>query len=115
MFSQKIRVGWGHDGMQGGLCALWTGAKELEFVVEVPVSGTLPDLIFQFVHRAGGIDGGDGAALGADQVIAVLAGKNEGKVGSAFVQPEATDNAGVGQAMEEPVDGGLVTLGGERA
>ena len=45
----------------------------------------------------------------------MLAGKNEGKVGGAFVQSEATDDAGVGQAMEEPVDGGLVTLGRKRA
>ena len=84
-------------------------------MVEIPVSGVLPDLIFQFVDRAGGIDGSNCAALGADQVIAVLAGKNEGKVGGAFVQSEATDDAGVGQAMEEPVDGSLVTLGRKRA
>jgi len=111
LLSQGIRFGWEHDG----LGALWAGAKEFKFMVEIPVSGVLPDLLFQFVHRAGGIDGGDGAALGADQVVAVLAGKNEGKVGGTLVQPEATDDASVGQAMEEPVDGGLVTLGGKRA
>jgi len=84
-------------------------------MVEIPVSGILPDLIFEFVDRAGGIDGSNCAAFNTDQVISVLAGKNKGKVGGAFVQSEATDNTGVGQAMEESVDGGFVTLGGERA
>ena len=105
-----MRCGWEHDV----LGALWAGAKEFKFMIEILVSSVLADLIFQFVDRAGGIDGSNCAALGADQIIAVLAGKNEGKVGGAFVQSEATNNAGVGQAMEEPVDGGLVTLGGKR-
>ena len=97
------------------LCTLWAGAKEFKFVVEVLVSGALPDLFFQFVHGAGSVDGGDGAAPGTDQVVAVLAGKNESEVGGAFVEPEATDNTRIGKAMEESVDGSLVALGGERA
>ena len=57
------------------LCAGRAGAEELEFMVEVTVAGGELNFFFKLVHGAGGLDGLDGSALGADQVIAVLAGK----------------------------------------
>lgn len=50
------------------------GAEEFEFVVEVLVAGLVADLFFEFVDGAGGLDGLDAAAAGADQVVLVAAG-----------------------------------------
>jgi len=56
-------------------CALRTSAEEFELVVEVFITCRELDFFFQFMYRAGGVDGLDGAAIGADEVVAVLSGK----------------------------------------
>jgi len=88
-------------------------AEELEFVVEVLVAGLAADFVFELVDRTGRIDWVDGAALGADQVVAMLVGEDEGKVGGPFVQAETTDHAGIGEAMKKAINGGFVALGGK--
>jgi hypothetical protein len=82
-------------------------------MVEVYEAGFLADFFFEFVDRTGGIDGFDGAAVGADEVVAMLAGEEEGEVGGALVQAEAADHSFIAEALEEAEDGGLVTLLGE--
>ena len=59
---------------------------------------------------AGGVDGIDAAAVGADEVIPVDAGKEKGEVGGAFVEAEATDHAFFAEALKEAKDGGFVAL-----
>ena len=43
-------------------------------MVKVNEAGFLADFFFEFVDGAGGVNGFDGAAVGADEVVAVLAG-----------------------------------------
>ena len=93
--------------------ALRAGPEEFEFVVEVLVAGLVPDLVLKVVHRAGGIDRGDVAALGADQVIAMATRKHEGEIGRSLMEAEPPHHSSVGESMEQAVNGGLVTLGGE--
>jgi len=67
------------------------------------------------VNGAGGLDGLDFSAAGADEVIAVLTGLKQGEVGGAFVKAKAADDAMVGEALEQAVDRGLVVKIGEPA
>ena len=71
------------------LRAGWAGAKELQFMVEIAVASGELDLFFKLVNRAGSLDGLDGSAVGADQVVAVFSGDDQGKVGSTLVQSKA--------------------------
>lgn len=82
-------------------------------MVEILEAGLVPDFLFEFVDGTGSVHGRYGATLGADEVILMLVGKDEGEVGSALVETETTDDSGVGKAVEEPIDGCLVALGGE--
>lgn len=50
------------------------GAEEFELVVEVLVAGFLADFVFELVDGAGGFDGIDFPAAGADEVVAVFSG-----------------------------------------
>ena len=59
---------------------------------------------------ARGIDRINAAAVGADEVIPVDAGKEKGEVGSAFVEAEATGHAFFAEALKEAKDGGFVAL-----
>ena len=93
--------------------ALRASSEEFELVVEVFITCGELDFFFQFMHRAGGVDGLDGAAIGADEVVAVLAGDDEGEVSGALVESEAAHDALVGEPVEEAVEGGLVAKGGE--
>ena len=79
-------------------------------MVEVLVSGGEFDFFFKLMHGTGGVDRLDGATTGADEVIAVLAGEEEGEVGGALVEAEATQDAFISQTLEEAEDGGFVTL-----
>ncbi|MFT6595712.1 MAG: hypothetical protein ACJAT3_001689 [Akkermansiaceae bacterium] len=95
--------------------AFRAAAEEFEFVVEVDEAGFLANFFFEFMDRAGGIDGFDAVAVGADEVVAVLPRNQEGKIGGAFVETEAADHSFVAEALEEAEDGGFVTLMGEVA
>jgi len=44
-------------------------AEELQLVIEVAETGFVADFLLQLMHRAGGGDGLDGAAAGADEVV----------------------------------------------
>ncbi len=79
-------------------------------MVEIDEAGFLPDFFFEFVDGAGGVDGFDTAAVGADEVVAVLAGNEKGKVGGSFVESEATDHSFVTEALQEAEDGGFIAL-----
>jgi len=98
-------------GVGGG--AFWAGAEEFELVVEVLEAGFLADFFLELVDGAGGLDGLDAAAVGADEVVAVGAGDEEGEVGGALVEAEAADHALIGEALEEAEDGGLIAGLGE--
>ena len=82
-------------------------------MVESLEAGGGADFLLEPVDRTGGVDRGDRSALGADEVVAVLAGDDEGEVCGTFVKPEAPDDAFVGEAVEESVEGGLVAKGDE--
>lgn len=82
-------------------------------MVEVYEAGFLADFFFEFVDGAGGIDGFDAAAVGADEVVAVDAGNEEGEVGCSFVEAEAADHSFVAEALEEAENGGFVALLGK--
>jgi len=71
------------------LRAGWAGAKELQFMVEITVASGELDLFFKLVNGAGSLDGLDGSTVGADQVVAVFSGDDQGKVGSTLVQSKA--------------------------
>ena len=83
-------------------------------MIEALEAGGGPDFFLQFVDRAGGVDGGDGPALGADEVVAMIAGDDECKVGGPFVESESPDDAFVGEAEQEAAEGGFVAEGGRR-
>ncbi|MFT6178547.1 MAG: hypothetical protein ACI9NQ_001638 [Paracoccaceae bacterium] len=82
-------------------------------MVEVDEAGFLADFFFEFMDGAGGVDGFDAAAVGADEVVTVDAGDEEGEVGGAFVEAEAADHPFVAEALKKSEDGGLVTLVGK--
>ena len=96
-----------------GSCAFRAGAEEFELVIEVAVASGELDLLFQLVHGAGSLDGLDGSALGANQVIAVLSGKQQGEVGCALMQTEAAQNTFVGKALKQAEYRGFITLVGK--
>lgn len=108
----------GDDPWQSPHCssgASWAGTEELKFVVEVFVAGFFADFFFEIVNRAGGLDGFDAPAFGADQIVAVLAGEQKREICGALVKSQAADEAVVGKALEQPEDGGLVALIAEAA
>ncbi len=84
-------------------------------MVEIDEAGFLADFFFEFMDRAGGVDRFDTSAVSADEVVAMLAGNEEGEVGGAFVEAKAADHAFVAEALEEAKDGGFITLLGEVA
>lgn len=84
------------------------GAEELELVVEVFEARFLADFLFEFVDGAGSLDGGNRSAVGADQVIAMLARHEEGEVSGALVEAEAAHESFVGEFLEEAENRGLV-------
>jgi hypothetical protein len=88
-------------------------SEKFEFVVEVDKSGFLADLLFQLVDGAGGVDRFDAAAVGADEVVAVDAGDEEGEISGPFMKAEAADHAFVAETLEKAEDGGFVALLGE--
>jgi len=82
-------------------------------MVKIDETGFFADVFFELVDRARGIDGFNGAAVGADEVVAVLSGEEEGEVGGPFVEAKAADHAFVAEALEKAENGGFVTLFGE--
>ena len=82
-------------------------------MVEILESRFLADFFFELMNRAGRVDGLDAAALGANQVVAVGPGDEEGEVGSALVKAEAAHDSFIAETLKEPEYGGLVTLLGE--
>ena len=93
--------------------ALRADAEEFQFVVKIAKAGFFADFVFQLVDGAGSFDGLDAAAAGADEVVAVAAGDEQGEVGGAFMQAEAADDAMLGEALQEAENGGFVALVGE--
>ena len=79
-------------------------------MVEVDEAGFLSDFLFQLVDRAGGVDGVDAAAVGADEVVAMDAWEEEGEVSRAFVEAEAADHPFFGESLEKAEDGRFVAL-----
>ena len=61
----------------------------------------------------GSIDGFDSAAVGADQIIAVLARKEKREVSGTFMKAKAADHAFAGKSLEKSKDGCFVTLFGK--
>ena len=61
----------------------------------------------------GSIDGFDRAAVGADQIIAVLARKEKSEVSGTFMKAKAADHALAGKSLEKSKDGCFVTLFGK--
>jgi hypothetical protein len=63
----------------------WLGAgradaEKLEFVVEVFVARFFADFFFQMMHRAGGFDRLDTTTFGANQVILMATGQQQGEI-----------------------------------
>lgn len=92
---------------------LWATTEELEFVVEVYKARFFPNFVFEFVDGAGGINVFDATAVGADKVVAVLAGNEEGEVGGAFVKAEAADHSLIAKALKKSENSGFITLFGK--
>ena len=82
-------------------------------MVEVLESCFLAHFFFELMNGAGGFDGLDAAAVGANQVVAVGPGDEKGEVGSALVKAEAAHDSFVVETLKEPEHGGLVALLGE--
>ncbi len=79
-------------------------------MVEVNEACFLANFFFKLVDGAGGINRLYTAAVGADEVITVLPGDQEGEVGGPFMEAEAPDHAFITEALEKPENGGFVTL-----
>ena len=84
-------------------------------MVEVFKASFFPDIFFELMDGAGGLDGIDTATLGADEVVAVDAWEKEHEVGGAFVKAEAANHAFFSQALEESEDRCLITGLGKMA
>ena len=69
-------------------------------MIQALVAGFFANFVFEFMNGAGGLDGFDFSAAGADQVIAVFSGLEQGEIGGAFVESEAADDAVFGEALE---------------
>jgi hypothetical protein len=82
-------------------------------VVEVLEAGLIADFLLKGMDRAGGVDWRDRPTIGADEIVPVLSGDDEGEVSCAFVEAEAADEAVIGETVQKAIDGGLVTLGGK--
>ena len=82
-------------------------------MIEILESGFFANFVLELMDRAGGFDGLDAAAAGADQVVAVLSGHEQREIGGSLVQAQAADHAVLGEALEESENGGLVALVGE--
>ena len=76
------------------------GAKELQFMVEITVASGELDLFFKLVNGAGSLDGLDGSTVGADQVVAVFSGNDQGEIGGTLMQSKAAQDALVRQALQ---------------
>jgi len=77
-------------------------------VVEIDESGFLTNFLFQFVDRAGGLDGLDASAFGADEVIAMHSRNEKGEVGRAFMEAETSNHPFVAETLQEAENGGFV-------
>lgn len=91
------RLGHAEAGILFGLpqCLVWAedtssalGAEavELEFVVKLAEACGRFDLFLQRFDRAGDVQALNAAALGANQVVIVMSGVDQGVVGTAVVQ-----------------------------
>lgn len=78
-------------------------------MVEVFVAGFFSNVFFQLVDGAGGLDGLDAPAFGADEVVAMDSGEKEDEVGGSLVEAESTNHAFFGEALQEPKDGRVIT------
>ena len=97
----------------GYFATIRAGAKEFELVVEVLVAGGELDFLFQIMDWAWGVDGFDRTALGADQVVAVLAWEKQGEISGTFVQSKPADDTFAFESLEQAEDGRLVALVGQ--
>lgn len=79
-------------------------------MIEILESGVALDFLLKFVNGTGGLDGLDGAAVGADEVVSVDSGNEESEVSSSLVETEPTDHSFITEALEETKDSGLVAL-----
>ena len=79
-------------------------------MVEILKASFLADFFLKFVDGAGRLDGLDAAAVGADKVVFMSAGDEEGEVGGALVEAEAADHSLISKALEEAEDGGFIAL-----
>lgn len=82
-------------------------------MVEVGKSGFFSDFFFQFMNGAGSIDGFDRATVGADEIVAVLVGKEKCKVSGALMKAKAADHAFAAESLEKSKDGCFITLLGK--
>ena len=73
------------------LSAFRADPEKFQFMVEILESGFFADFIFQLVNWAGGLNRLDAAAGGADKIIAVAAGKQQGEICGSLVKAEAAD------------------------
>jgi len=69
-------------------------------MVEFGEAGFLANLVLELVDGAGGIDGLDAPAVGADEVVPMLARDQEGEVGGSFVQAKPADHSLVTETLE---------------
>ena len=88
----------------------WTTSEEFELMVEFGEAGFLANLVLELVDGAGGIDGLDAPAVGADEVVPMLARDQEGEVGGSFVQAKPADHSLVTETLEKAEDGRFITL-----
>ena len=95
-----------HDGSVAG----WAGAKEFQLMVEILIAGFFAYLILQGMNGAGGLDGLNGAALSAYEVILMSPWDEKGEISCSFMQPKSTDDALICKPLKESEDGGLVAL-----
>lgn len=95
--------------------ALRATTEKFEFVIEVHKSRFLSDFIFQLMGRTGGLNGLDASALGANQIVPVDAGEQEGEVSSSFVKSESANHSFFGESLKKAENRGLVTFLGKVA
>jgi len=92
---------------------LGAAAKKLELMVKIDESGFLTDFLLQFVDRAGGLNGLDASAFGANEVVAMHSWDEKGEVSRPFMESKAANHALVAETLKKAKNGGFVADGRE--
>ena len=79
-------------------------------MIEILKSRISLDFLLKLVNRAGGLDGFDGTAVRANEIVAMLSGDEESEIGRPFMETKTADHSFIIEALEKTKHGGLITL-----